>query len=80
MSHTGETQIVTEKDVLDWIAQNWPSVALVAALSKAYLKIRSIPRRISLLENRMVRIMEICSKSHPESGAFLWNDKKDGEE
>ena len=70
----------TEKDALEWLALNWPSLVLVLALSKAYLKIRAIPRRISLLESRLVRLMEICSKSHPENGAFLWNDKQDGEE
>jgi hypothetical protein len=70
----------TEKDVLEWIGANWPSLALVLALSKAYLKIRAIPRRLKILEGRTNRLMEICSKQHADSGAFLWNDKTEGEE
>lgn len=70
----------TEKDVLEWLALNWPSLALVSVLVKVYLKIRAIPVRLSRAEKRIDRILEVCTKQHPDQGAFLFRDTDKGEE
>jgi hypothetical protein len=66
------------KLLVDWLAVNWPSIPAALILSAIYLKLRKFVSRLVRIENRIKRIMDVCSGQHPEKGKDLF--KEDGEE
>lgn len=68
---------MTEADVILWLSKNWPSLLTIGALTKAYLKIREFPARLSRLEARVERVLEVCAAQHPEKGVFLFREKEE---
>ena len=67
----------TEKDVIEWIGVNWPSIVMTAFLTKSYLKIREFPIRLKRLEERVERVFEVCSGMHPDKAVFLFKEKEE---
>jgi len=70
---------MTEAELMVWIGSNWPSLLLVLALGKAYLKIRAFPLRLRRVEKRIERIMTVCAKQHGDQAAFLFREEEDEE-
>ena len=68
---------MTEKDIAEWIAGNWPTLFLTLALARSYIKIRAIPIRIRRLERTMKRVLEVCAKQHGDQALFLLRDDEE---
>lgn len=69
----------TEAQVWAYIVQNWPWLAMnlvsTVILTKIYLKVRQSVKRLILNEQRIDRMMTVCSEQHPDKGAFIMKDK-----
>lgn len=74
-----ETQKMTEETVTKWLVENWPSIPAALLLSAIYAKLRGFVSRLNRAENRIERIMDVCSAMHPDKSRDLFKEKKEGE-
>jgi hypothetical protein len=65
---------VTEEQALEWLYQHWPSLGIAALLAATYIRLWRFNRRVLLLQNRLERILDVCSGQHPELGAKLYRE------
>lgn len=64
---------MTEAEIIAWVKQNWPSVVMSLVMTGAYLRLHRLIERLNRVEKSVKRILKVCSKRHPDSGAELFN-------
>lgn len=65
---------MTQEEATKWLIENWPSIPATILLTSIYLKLRGFANRLTRLEKRTVRIMDVCSAQHPDKGRDLFRD------
>lgn len=70
---------MTEAKVLEWIALNWPSLAVCAIMLKVYLKINHFVVEQNRQKKILSTIVDICSDQHEDSAKKIMEAMKTDE-
>jgi hypothetical protein len=65
---------MNEKYVLDWLWSNWPMLTAALAMASVYVRVGRFAARHEQTSNRVLKLMRIHAKRHPEDGADLFDD------
>jgi hypothetical protein len=68
---------MTEAELIVWVGKNWPSLVLVLSMSALYVRLQRFIEAQHRDSRRIVRLMKVCEKQHPEKGAELWRDEEE---